>query len=64
MVLIGGGQDFAYGPGVYVPPMLGLGVGLLDGLGTPARADPTARRASSRWVMSVLLAVAWRRPSD
>ena len=34
MALLGGGQGFAFGPGVYVPPVLGLGVGLLDGLGT------------------------------
>ena len=56
MVLIGGGQDFAYGPGVYVPPMLGLGVGLLDGLGT--QRVRTYREASlESLVMSVLLAV-------
>ena len=34
MALIGGGQDFVLGPGIYIPPVLGLGVGLIDGLGT------------------------------
>ena len=34
MVLIGGAQTFAIGPGVYIPPILGLGVGLIAGLGT------------------------------
>ena len=33
MALIAGGQDVACGPGVYVSQVLGLGVGLLDGLG-------------------------------
>ena len=56
MVLIGGGQDFAYGPGVYVPPMLGLGVGLLDGLGTQ-RVRSYREASVESLLMSVLLAV-------
>ena len=56
MALIGGGQDFAYGAGVYVPPIFGLGVGLLDGLGT--QRVRTYREASlESLVMSVLLAL-------
>ena len=56
MALIGGGQDFAYGAGVYVPPIFGLGVGLLDGLG--AQRVRTYREATiESLVMSVLLAL-------
>ena len=56
MVLIAGAQDIAYGPGVYVPPVLGLGVGLLDGLGV--QRVRTYRDASlESLVMCVLLAL-------
>ena len=56
MALIGGGQDVGFGVGVYVPPVLGLGVGLLDGLGI--QRVQTYRDASfESLVMSVLLAM-------
>ena len=55
MVLIAGAQDFAYGPGIYIPPVLGLGVGLIDGLGTTR--FQTYREASlESLMMCVLLA--------
>ena len=55
MVLIAGGQDFAYGPGIYIPPVLGLGVGLVDGLGKTS--FQTYREASlESLMMCVLLA--------
>ena len=56
MALIAGAQDIAYGPGVYIPPVIGLGVGLIDGLGT--QRVRTYREASlESLVMCVLLAV-------
>lgn len=56
MALIAGAQDVAFGPGVYVPPVLGLGVGLLDGLGV--QRVRTYREASlESLVMCVLLAL-------
>ena len=56
MALIGGGQGFAYGPGVYVPPVLGLGVGLLDGLGTQ-RVQSYRDASLESLMMCVLLAL-------
>ena len=56
MALIAGAQDIVRGPGVYIPPVLGLGVGLLDGLG--AQRVRTYRDASlESAVMCVLLAL-------
>ena len=48
MALIGGGQDFAYGAGVYVRRSSGWGWACWTGSGRSG-SGPTARRASSRW---------------
>ncbi len=50
MALIAGARDFACGPGAYMPPVLGLGVGLLDGFGTQrvrTQIERIARRGAS-----------------
>ena len=52
-MLIAGAQDFASGIGAYIPPVLGLGVGLLGGLGTTR--FQTYRKASLETLMMCVL---------
>ncbi len=56
MAVISGAQDFATGAGIYIPPVLGLGLGLIDGLGT--QRVRTYRDASiESLIMCVVLAL-------
>ncbi len=54
MALIAGARDFACGPGAYIPPVLGLGVGLLDGLGDAARPDADRTNRAPRRILTSL----------